>query len=767
MGSGKSPTKLVIEICVIAFFAEIAVMLVLPRIVGDVAGWKGALLDGFILASVVGPVVLWRVTAWSGRAASLHSIAATSRLSGLLVVFGVLAIGIPLSLAIATVLGTQISATAESRFDAVVLQTKRSLYDWAFRPIYGMHGARGVYAASEEVSGEEFADYVDSRDLPEEFPGVTQMGLLVREGENPDACDWVVRHAEPPLDEGLSAGARITDESLRHLLQIGTQGGKNLLTPRVRLPIGDGESESMMWLVPVYANNADRGTPESNWASLNGILFTTFDPEGLADRIEPALGEMASLELLAGNGSLLSITNADHEGAEGVQKSLIERDVPLEIGGQQWTLRFHSTPAFDAGIDRSLPLLVAAGGIAISALFAGFLHAVSSARRRAIRIAEEMTERVRTLSAVAMNTTNAVIITDAAQRITWVNRGFTDMTGYSLDEVEGRAPGSFLQCEKTDEATRKEIRAAISQGRGYQGEILNRAKDGREYWLNLDIQPLRDESGEITGFMAVENDLTEIKTAKLEAERANDAKSRFLSSMSHEIRTPLNGIIGFADLLQRGADEGDEATRAEWVGIIHGSGEHLLCLLNDVLDLSKLDAERMDIGLAPCNPRAVISDAAMVLRSRADEKGLAFTERFEDSVPTAIRSDKTRIRQIVMNLVSNAVKFTEEGSVGVSVSAEGDGEARTVRIEVRDTGIGMSEDQVRNLFSPFQQADITIARDFGGTGLGLSISRELARKLGGDITVRSAEGLGSVFTVILPAPPLLPGESLPSAIRTR
>lgn len=260
----------------------------------------------------------------------------------------------------------------------------------------------------------------------------------------------------------------------------------------------------------------------------------------------------------------------------------------------------------------------------------------------------------------------------------------------------------------------------------------------------------------------IEDNTRMLVEARTQAEVASVAKTRFFAGLSHEIRTPLNGIIGFADLLQRGADDGDTARRDEWIGIIHSSGNHLLGLLNNILDMSKAEADKMEIAPAPCDLKKAVKDSVLLMKSRADEQGIGLDVEFGAGLPDAIRTDETRLRQIVMNLVGNAVKFTKAGGVKVSVRAVGDVSKPLVSVCVSDTGIGMTTEQMGRLFSPYEQGDRSIAASFGGTGLGLWISRELARRLGGDITVRSTPGVGSVFELIIAAPALLSGEVVPA-----
>jgi signal transduction histidine kinase/ActR/RegA family two-component response regulator len=241
--------------------------------------------------------------------------------------------------------------------------------------------------------------------------------------------------------------------------------------------------------------------------------------------------------------------------------------------------------------------------------------------------------------------------------------------------------------------------------------------------------------------------------SKEAAEAANRAKSAFLANMSHEIRTPMNAILGFTDLLRRGVDNGDEAERQDFLKTIHTSGQHLLELINDILDLSKIESGRMEVEPRPCSLHQVLSDVVSVLRVRAQEKGLQLEYTASGPIPASITSDAGRLRQVLMNLTGNAIKFTERGRVRLVASVV-EGTPARIRVDVVDTGIGISPEQSARLFQPFMQADSSITRRFGGTGLGLSISRHFARALGGDISVSSVPGEGSTFSVLIDAGPL-------------
>lgn len=229
------------------------------------------------------------------------------------------------------------------------------------------------------------------------------------------------------------------------------------------------------------------------------------------------------------------------------------------------------------------------------------------------------------------------------------------------------------------------------------------------------------------------------------AEIANHEKSHFLANMSHEIRTPLNGIMGFTDVLRRGV--GSKTQQQEYLDVIYKNGEHLLGLINDILDLSKIEAGRMEFEKRNDSPHKIISEVLSTMRVQAKEKGLSLECQWTSSVPETIHTDPMRLKQILINLVGNALKFTKQGSVKLIATLDQSHANPRFVVEVHDTGIGIDSQNLKNIFSPFTQADSSITRSFGGTGLGLTICRQIAEGLGGDLTVKSEVGKGSTFNL--------------------
>jgi signal transduction histidine kinase/DNA-binding NarL/FixJ family response regulator/HPt (histidine-containing phosphotransfer) domain-containing protein len=269
--------------------------------------------------------------------------------------------------------------------------------------------------------------------------------------------------------------------------------------------------------------------------------------------------------------------------------------------------------------------------------------------------------------------------------------------------------------------------------------------------FKANCSPLFGNEGQIRGVMVSLDDVTqleqnkiELKLAKDEADAANKAKGDFLANMSHEIRNPMNAIVGFTDILRRGLEDSD-ATRTTYLDTIHASGTHLVELINDILDFSKIEAGKLELEVRECNPYQLMMEVVNVMKMKAKQQSLDLSVTIEGCIPETIHADPTRLRQILMNLVSNAIKFTQEGSVRIIASMLETNGRPFIRFDVKDTGIGMTKEQMGRLFQEFMQADSSVTRRFGGTGLGLAISKRLAEAMGGKIAVDSAPGVGSTF----------------------
>ena len=376
---------------------------------------------------------------------------------------------------------------------------------------------------------------------------------------------------------------------------------------------------------------------------------------------------------------------------------------------------------------------------------------------------------LRKLGQVVEATDCAVMITDAAGHIEFANPAFTRISGYTLDEALGKQPGRLLQGPDTDPATVALMRERVAAGEGFETEVVNYHKDGTPYWLQVEVRPIRDEHGGVTNFIAIERDVTEQKRAALEltqakdrAEAASHAKSAFLANMSHEIRTPLSHVISCGDLLLANLRSEVEQTppalplgpadRLQAAGTIAKSGKHLLAVLDDILDLSKIEAGRMTVERIDVDVAGLCEEVASLMRVRAAERGLRLEFEYATPIPKTVPADPTRLRQAVMNLVGNATKFTEHGGIALRLSCDDPARPTELFLDVVDSGIGMTPDQQAKLFDAFQQADASTTRKYGGTGLGLALSRKFARMMGGELTCHSAAGAGSTFRITLEVP---------------
>ena len=360
------------------------------------------------------------------------------------------------------------------------------------------------------------------------------------------------------------------------------------------------------------------------------------------------------------------------------------------------------------------------------------------------------------LAATLEQSQSSVIITNLDATIEYVNQAFVNTTGYSREEIIGQKP-SLLKSTKTPRATYDAMWAALLDGKAWQGEVINLNKQGEEFIELTWISPIRKADGTIGHYLGVKENITERKqkdalllAAKERAENLTKSKSQFLANMSHEIRTPMAAIIGFSDL----ALLIDMPTKVnEYVKNINSASNHLLTILNDILDMSKLEAGQMSLKLTSFKLADLQETMYGLLMNTAQTKGLTLNIDIAPSVPKVLIGDSLRLKQVLINLLGNAIKFTGQGSVTLSISLLKltASEARLL-FAVTDTGIGISAEQQDKLFQPFSQADDGFDRHFEGTGLGLAISQDLVRLMSGSIKLDSRPGLGSCFSfeVVLP-----------------
>ena len=379
-----------------------------------------------------------------------------------------------------------------------------------------------------------------------------------------------------------------------------------------------------------------------------------------------------------------------------------------------------------------------------------------SAARRAQRLLAESEARFRGLAATAPV---GIFQADAQGLVQYVNERWCDIAGMSASEAVGS--GWLRALHPADRARVRQAWHDSLAGRdAFKQHYRCLRPDGSETWVTANAIASHGAEGGVSGYIGTVTDITEghhqsqaLERAKSEAEAAARAKSLFLANMSHEIRTPLNAVLGMTALL---LDTPMSEDQQDFARTIRSSGESLLEIINDILDYSKADVGKLELEQRPFDLRRCVEESLDLVTPRALEKGLNLAYMIEDNTPEALVGDVTRVRQILVNLLSNAVKFTHHGEVFVSIEgrlADADADAETVslRFAVKDTGIGIAVDQLPRLFQSFTQVDASTTRKYGGTGLGLAITKRLAELMGGDVSVESEPGQGSVFTVTLQA----------------
>ncbi|AZV76438.1 response regulator [Parasedimentitalea marina] len=366
---------------------------------------------------------------------------------------------------------------------------------------------------------------------------------------------------------------------------------------------------------------------------------------------------------------------------------------------------------------------------------------------------QEQQEQARRLALVAEHAYDSVFLIDREDKISWVNDSFTRITGYTYSEAVGRTPCELLGTKDPDSEEASLLLGNRAKGLPFQIEIQSRRKDGSLIWIETNQVPVRGYNGEIETVVAVERDVTaahlhaqEMEEARIAAEEGERTKAEFLATMSHEIRTPMNGVIGMAQMLEGTSLDAEQQL---YTGTILSSSKTLLALINDVLDLSKLDANKVSFSSVDFDIHESFEETLRLLQPQAWGKGLTLALDISETAPKNVHGDDRRIRQILLNLVGNAIKFTDTGEVRVTLKIKPQGDALALSFSVKDTGIGIPENKLDRIFEHFSQAEAATTRRYGGTGLGLAISRKLTNAMGGEITVTSDVGVGTCLTVTL------------------
>ena len=510
-------------------------------------------------------------------------------------------------------------------------------------------------------------------------------------------------------------------------------------------------------------------------ASAGSMLLRRGDVDGLARAVKFAVErnpDLVGADLVrGGGGSTTSFGAAPPEGAPGTSGDPSGAvSVPLLRAGREWgELRFRFADAASLPWwERARRSPFAAVAFIALAGFAAFYLYLGKVLKQ-LDPSAAVPGRVRSaLDSIA----ECLVVVDRRGDLVLANAAFAELAGRDATALIGR-PLSSLDWVGADAADGADGEAfappwarsldegvAVHQQRASYTDATGTV---RRFLVNC--SPVLDPKGGVGGVLVSMDDVTRLEEQELllresmrAAEEANAAKSAFLSNMSHEIRTPMTAILGFTDVLRRGAAN-DPSTRERHLQTISSSGQHLLGLINDLLDLSKVEAGSMEVESIATSPVGLAREVIEVLGVKAREKGIDLALEIETPTPASLASDPARVRQILTNLAGNAIKFTETGGVRVRVAWDKAGS--TLRVAVQDSGIGMDEAQQASVFDAFAQADASITRRFGGTGLGLSISLKLAEALGGTIELASAPGEGSTFTLVLPGLTSLSGAPEP------
>ena len=677
----------------------------------------------------------------------------------------------------------------------------------------------GLFAASTSVERHEWRLFVDALDTPKFFPSARgflyiervsagEVDAFVTRTRADGAPDFALQAPSNPAGRDLAV-IKFAEQTrhARELLGVDVAGhavlgpvlaeacdrGESLLSGRLVDPHLSNGSVAVAVVRPVYRNGQPAVTLEERRKALQGWIFIPLDFRHLASQSLTTAHEEFDIHIFDGerfNHDSLLFDSDDHldqaeEGTGDVDVSHpgygdLTAQTAIEVMGRRWSLHLMSTPQFMRQTHSSAPLGVLIGGSLTTSLLALLTWSLLSTRARAQSLATEMTESLRQtertlgsffeaapmcMGIVELTEDDIVHVSD--------NEATGTLFGVAPAQVQGRTESELGVPREVIDIWRRHYLMSQEKKKPVQFEFPHE-KDGAQMWLSATVCRAGVGATGRPRFAYIAEDVTvqkhsiiqlhqstlelaqrsaEAAEAREAAEAASRAKSEFLANMSHEIRTPMNAILGFTDLLRD--QQLTPADRLNHIETIHRNGKFLLSIINDILDLSKVEAGQMHVERTKTSLWTIIADVTSLMRVRAIEKGITLDVEFAFPLPQSIQTDPQRLRQILINLVGNAIKFTDSGGVRMIVRVDpADATRPRARIEVVDTGIGITPEQMSRLFRPFSQADNSTTRRYGGTGLGLAISQRLAQRLGGDIEAHSTPGKGSSFIVSVDVGPL-------------
>jgi PAS domain S-box-containing protein len=688
----------------------------------------------------------------------------------------------------------------QMHFRSLVVTLKNDIERQVGKYALGVRGSRSIFAAYPDTSRTEFAAMVASRDLPSEFPGAAGIGFVryvpVAEKlpyidkmradnifdfnfeilpQSQHRATAVLQYIEPQASSRDFIGFDFfSDDNLRYTAERAAMNDAIIASRPMHINLGNYGGTGVMFMQAVYQPGLLANTPRQRRIALRGWIVMPVVMSQAFDTIGQSLNNEVDFEVVSpsqqsSESDQLLVSRVND--ADTVERLIFDDEAPLTdtisllIAGQTWKLNVQAGSNFAYSPVISTVLL-SATGIVVSIALAWLVNILGTTSVMAQAMAERSTRELAATTELAnkavrdfhalrvtLNDHALISIADRRGKIIEVNSAFCRLSGYTCEELVGQ-DHRLINSGHHPKSFWVNMWKTISNGKAWRGEVCNRAKDGTLYWVDSAIVPFKNEQGELEKFISIRIDITArkaaedaLRQARVEAEAANQSKSEFLANMSHEIRTPMTAILGFTDVL---IQSDDRQQQYDAVRTIKSNGSHLLSIINDILDISKIEAGRLTIEQMPINPVQVVDDVMSLMRARAMEKGLTLELTYQTQVPHAMESDALRLKQILVNLIGNAIKFTPQGSVTLRVAyhapTQSDG---VLQFDVADTGIGLTPQQQIELFKPFGQADATTSRRFGGSGLGLAISQRLAQMLGGNIRVSSQPDEGSVFSVTI------------------